>query len=229
MPHLPAANPAPTAVFDLDGTLVDSVPDLAFCLNAVLAGRGLGPYARGVVAALVGDGAPVLIARAFAGRGAVPDADAVAEYLERYTGRLAVDTVAYDGVAEALDRLDRAGWVLAVCTNKPEAHARGVLAALGLAGHFAAVGGGDSFPTRKPDPGHLAATIAAAGGNPALAVMVGDHANDLRAASGLGAPAIFALWGYSGPETGESAASVAASARDVPLIAARLLGVALPG
>ena len=227
MPRLPVSSPAPTAVFDLDGTLVDSVPDLAFCLNAVLEGRGLAPYARGEVAAMVGDGAPVLIARAFAGRGAVPDAAAVAEYLERYAGRLAVDTVAYEGVAEALELLGRAGWVLAVCTNKPEAHARGVLAALGLARHFAAVGGGDSFPTRKPDPAHLAATIAAAGGEVVRAVMVGDHANDLLAASGLGMPAIFARWGYSGPEVGEAAASSAAAARDVPLIAARLLGASL--
>jgi phosphoglycolate phosphatase len=95
--------------------------------------------------------------------------------------------------------LGNAGWRLAVCTNKPEAAARVLLSGLGLDRHFSALGGGDSFPMRKPDPGHLRATLAAAGAAPEQAVMIGDHANDMLAARGAGVRAIFAGWGY-GPQ-----------------------------
>ena len=86
------------------------------------------------------------------------------------------------------------GWRLAVCTNKPVVPARAVLAQFGIAALFRAVGGGDSFPTRKPDPAHLLATMGEAGGG--RAVMIGDHVNDMLAARGAGIPAIFAGWGY---------------------------------
>jgi phosphoglycolate phosphatase len=102
-----------------------------------------------------------------------------------------------------------AGWQLAVCTNKPEAAARVLLAGLGLDGHFSALGGGDSFPMRKPDPGHLRATLAAAGAAPEDAVMIGDHRNDIEAAHGAGVRAIFAGWGY-GPHSMAGGAPIAA-------------------
>ncbi len=85
---------------------------------------------------------------------------------------------------------------MAVCTNKPEAAARKLLEELGLADRFAALGGGDSFPVRKPDPRHLLATLAAAGADRQRAVMIGDHRNDVQAAAGAGVPCIFAGWGY---------------------------------
>ena len=132
-------------------------------------------------------------------------------------------TRAFPGVPETLRLLAGAGWRLAVCTNKPEAPARTLLAALGLDGFFAAIGGGDSFPVRKPDPRHLLATLEAAGGAPGRAVMAGDHHNDMLCAAGLGMPAIFAAWGYGPPEVGAQAAAVAQHFSDLPEIAARLV------
>ena len=116
------------------------------------------------------------------------------------------------------------GWRLAVCTNKPEAPARALLRAFGLDGLIAAIGGGDSFPVRKPDPAHLLATLKAAGGDPAHAVMAGDHANDVAAARGAGVPCVFAAWGYGPPEMAEGAAAVADDFAGLVRIARRLVG-----
>ena len=213
-----------TLVLDLDGTLVDSVPDLTTALNRLMAARHLPGFAEAEVVRLVGDGALALVERAFAARGQATDAAALPDFLADYGAHAAVRTRAFPGVPETLRALAGAGWTLAVCTNKPEAPARALLAALDLDGFFAAIGGGDSFPVRKPDPGHLLATLQAAGGSPARAVMAGDHHNDLLAAAGLGMPAIFAAWGYGGPEIGGQAAAVAQHFSELPAIATRLLG-----
>ncbi len=213
-----------TIVFDLDGTLVDSVPDLAAALNRLLAARGLAPLSEAEVTPMVGDGVPKLIERAFAARGQSADAAAVATYTADYAEHASERSRAFPGVAETLPALAAAGWKLAVCTNKPLAASRALLAALGLDGFFAAIGAGDSFAVRKPDPAHLAATLHAAGGSPARAMMVGDHRNDLVAAAGLGIPSVFAAWGYGLPEWAEGAAAVARHFGDLPAIAARLLG-----
>lgn len=210
-----------TLVLDLDGTLVDSVPDLRAALNRVLEARGLAPYAAPEVQAMVGDGARMLVQRGLAGRGAEMDEAALAAFLADYGEHVAVETRPYPAVPETLALLRAEGWGLAVCTNKPEQPARALLAALGLDGFFAAVGGGDSFPMRKPDPGHLSATLAAAGGTPGQAVMVGDHHNDIHAAAGAGLASIWASWGYGTNVTGASA--VAARFADLPELAARLL------
>ncbi len=212
-----------TILFDLDGTLVDSVPDLTTALNRLLAGRGLAGFAQADVVPMVGDGARVLVERAFAARDGVADDAAVAAFVADYTEHVAGDTRAYPGVIETLAGLRAAGWVCAVCTNKPEAAARKLLAALGIGEQFAAVGGGDSFPVRKPDPRHLLATLDAAGGAPDRAVMVGDHHNDVAAAAGAGLPCIFAAWGYSVRNAGADAAAVAERFDAVPAIAERLL------
>jgi phosphoglycolate phosphatase len=208
-------------VLDLDGTLVDSVPDLAASLNRLMAARKLPPFAGPEVQAMVGDGAAALVARGFAARGVVPDASALADFLVDYTANAAVASRPYPGVAETLEGLRAQGWTLAVCTNKPEVPARGLLAALKLDGFFAAVGGGDSYPVRKPDPGHLLATLKAAGGTPDRAVMVGDHHNDIHAAHGAGTASIWAAWGYGVKVSGATAD--AARFTDLPEIAGRLL------
>ncbi len=212
-----------TLVLDLDGTLVDSVPDLTAALNRLMAARGLPGFAGPEVTRMVGDGAPALVERAFAARGRAPDAAALAGFLADYGANAAVQTRAFPDVPETLRHLAEAGWKLAVCTNKPEAPARSLLAALGLEGFFAAIGGGDSFPVRKPDPRHLLATLQAAGGTPGCAVMAGDHHNDVLAGAGLGMPVIFAAWGYGAPEVGAEAAAVAQRFSDLPVIAGRLL------
>jgi phosphoglycolate phosphatase len=201
--------------FDLDGTLTDSVPDIAAAVNRTLAARGFAALPEPAIAAMVGDGLLPLIERAFAAVGAVPDESAARDYLEDYESRVAVDTKLYPGVPEALDRLRADGWTLAVCTNKPERAARLLLEALGVADKFAAIGGGDSFAAHKPDPLHLRSTISAAGGTTERALMVGDHHNDVRAATGCGVRAIFAGWGYGRPGMEQGAVAIA---KDFPAL-----------
>jgi phosphoglycolate phosphatase len=160
----------------------------------------------------------VLLERAFAARGVVLDEVGFAHFMADYEANAAVLTRPFDGIPELLRDLTDAGWRLAVCTNKPAAAARVLLSGLGLDGHFSALGGGDSFPMRKPDPGHLRATLAAAGVSAESAVMIGDHANDMLAARGAGVRAIFAGWGYGPP----SMAGGAPIARDVAAVRALL-------
>jgi phosphoglycolate phosphatase len=213
-----------TLLLDLDGTLVHSVPDLAAALNRLLLAHGLAALSQPEVAAIVGDGVAKLVERAFAARGRAPDAGAVAAFSADYGAHAAVETMPYPGVADALRSLSDEGWRLAVCTNKPEAAARTLLGALDLARYFAAVGGGDSFAVRKPDPRHLLATLTAAGGDAGKAVMAGDHANDIAAALGAGLPCIFAAWGYGPATMAEGAVAVAQNFPELADIARRLLG-----
>ena len=199
------------------------MPDIAAALNRTLAARGLAPFSERETAAMVGDGSDRLLARAFAARGAMPDAQALPELVADYAAHATVQTRLFPGVAATLAALRAQGWTLAVCTNKLEAAARTLLGALGILPLLSAVGGADTVPARKPDPAHLLVTLAAAGGVPGRAVMLGDHANDVRAAQAAGMPAIFAAWGYGAPSMADGAAAVAARVEDVPPIAARLL------
>jgi phosphoglycolate phosphatase len=212
-----------TLLLDLDGTLVHSVPDLAAALNRLMRARGLAGFSQPETARMVGDGVARLVERAFAARGRDPDADAIAAFSADYQAHATEETRAYPGVAEGLRSLADAGWKLAVCTNKPEAAARTILSALGLGPLLAAVGGGDSFAVRKPDPAHLLATLEAAGGDHARALAAGDHANDVLAARGAGIPCIFASWGYGPPSMAEGATAVAGDFAELVAISRRLL------
>jgi phosphoglycolate phosphatase len=204
-----------TLLLDLDGTLVDSAPDLRAALNRLMAARRLPPFTLAEVTAMVGDGARALVERALAARAQPFDKPALDAFLDDYTRHAAVETRPYAGIEAVLDCLAEAGWRLAVCTNKPEAAARELLEALGLAGRFAALGGGDSFATRKPDPRHLLATLARADAAPQGAAMVGDHRNDVAAARAAGLPVVFAGWGY-GPLAMADGAPVAATPAELP-------------
>ena len=188
-----------------------------------MAARGFAPFGDAEVARMVGDGAQVLLDRAFSARAARPDAAALAAFLDDYTAHSAVASRLYPGVADTLAGLRDRGWRLAVCTNKPEVPARHVLAALGVDHFFAAVGGGDSFPVRKPDPRHLLATLEAAGGRIPDTLMAGDHANDVAAASGAGIGCVFAAWGYGTPAMAAGAAAIAESFDELAVLADRLL------
>jgi phosphoglycolate phosphatase len=212
---------------DLDGTLIDSAPDIAAALNRRLAAAGLGPLSLTAITRMIGDGAKVLLTRGFAaaGRplaGAALDAEAEA-YIADYERNALVETRPYPGVPETLAALAEAGHTLAVVTNKPAGATRIVLDALGLAGLFAAVAGGDSFAVRKPDPGHLLGALAALDTPPADAVMVGDHRNDLLAARGAGVASVYAAFGY-GEEDHAALGAVAAIDRfaDLPAVLATL-------
>ena len=213
---------APTLILDLDGTLVDSVPDLRAALNRLMQSRELSAFSYAETAAMVGDGAAAMVRRAFDARHTALDATAIEDFLHDYDVNAAVDSKLYPGVASTLNWFLDKGWRLAVCTNKPEAPARKLLAAMGIADRFASIGGGDSFPSRKPDPAHLLATLAAAGGVPNAAVMAGDHANDVAAAIAANVPCIFCAWGYGVPEIGHGADAVAQRFSDLPTVVGSL-------
>ncbi len=209
--------PPPTClIFDLDGTLVDSIPDLAACINRVLATRGLPPLSPAQVTGMVGDGAAVLLRRVFGFYKMLPDDDAMKDFLTDYTAHTADESVPYPGAIATLQQLHAAGFIMGVCTNKPEAPARQLLQQLGIAHLFAAISGGDSFAVRKPDPGHLLGAIAATGGTPRRAVMIGDHANDMQAAWSAGVPGIFVQWGYGGAEMAAGAIAEASRFEEIP-------------
>lgn len=210
-------------LLDLDGTLVDSVPDLAAALNRLMAARGLPPFSLAETARMVGDGVEALVRRAFAAHGQTPSAADIAAYVADYGAHYAVAARLYPGVDATLRSMRADGWRLAVCTNKLEQPARRLLQALGVGELFVAVGGGDSFPVRKPDPAHLLATLERAGGSPRSAVMAGDHANDVAGARGAGIPSIFAAWGYGAPDMAHGADAIAGSFPELPGLASALL------
>ena len=206
---------------DLDGTLIDSAPDLAAALNRRLAAAGLAPHSVAAVSRMIGDGARVLVTRGFAACGRpLDDATLTAETaasLEDYEANALVETRPYPEVEPTLAALREAGFTLAVVTNKPEAAARLVLRELGLDRYLETVAGGDTFAAHKPDPRHLSGALAQLGIAPERAVMVGDHRNDLLAARGAGVAAIYARFGYSDedPAAFGAAASIARFA-DLP-------------
>ncbi len=214
---------SPVLLMDLDGTLIDSVPDLLGALNRMGKQRGFRPFDRAEVTPMVGDGIRPLLERVFAARGAPFDETAEAPYVADYTAHSADETRPFPGVVDTLKTFADAGWKLAVCTNKAAKPTHAVLAALGLTPFLSAIGGGDSFPTRKPDPGHVLSTLEMAGGSVHQAVMVGDHRNDVLAATGAHVPCIFAAWGYGPLSMAEGAAAVADRFADLPRIAEGLL------
>jgi phosphoglycolate phosphatase len=196
-----------TIIFDLDGTLVDSAPDLHRSLNAVLAEQGRAPVSLADIRAMVGDGAAKLVERGFADTGSPVDTAALPGLVERFlvyysAGQHAL-TRAFPGVQETLTELAARGCRLGICTNKPYRPTLEILDVLGLAGLFAAVAGGDSLPVRKPDPGHLLGTIEMAGGRVDDAVMIGDSHNDVAVARAAGVPVVLVTFGYTRVPVGE--------------------------
>lgn len=210
----------PTLLLDLDGTLVDTVPDLLASLNRLMDSRKLPALSAAEVIPMIGDGAAVLVRRAMAARGREATPADVQALLADYTAHVADGSRLFPGVEPTLRAMAADGWRLAVCTNKPVVASRELLATLGVLALFAAVGGGDSYRTRKPDPKHLLSTLADAGGRADAAVMVGDHHNDVQAAAGAGVPCIFAAWGY-----GAAPAEVAATAQAFPEVAGLARGL----
>jgi phosphoglycolate phosphatase len=186
--------------FDLDGTLIDSAPEIAGAVNALLAERGRPALALDRVTSMVGDGSAALVARAFAASGdALGEAahrEALARFLEIYEAWPADPGQVYPGVAATLDALAASGLRLGLCTNKPERVTRAVLEAVGLARFFAVVAGGDTLAVRKPDPRHLAHVLDGMGVAPRRAAMVGDNAHDMAVARALGVPGIAVSYGY---------------------------------
>lgn len=195
------ASPQPIVVFDLDGTLVDTAPDLIHTLNSTLAAEGIPAIPPEIARPMIGGGVRALIERALMERGQYPGEAAMdalfARYIRHYQDHIADRSRPYPGLEAALDRLGMEGFTLAVCTNKYEALSLRLLDALGLASRFAAICGQDTFPMKKPDPDMLRLTIAQAGGDPARAIMVGDSETDIRVARAAGIPVIGVDFGYT--------------------------------
>lgn len=191
----------PTIVFDLDGTLIDTAPDLVDTLNVVFAREGLPPVPYDTARSLIGGGARAMIARGIEAEGRVltpaKHDQLFAEFIAHYTDHIADRSRPFPGLIEALDDLTARGCRFAVCTNKLERLSLLLLRALKLADRFAAICGQDTFGIQKPDPEVLRRTIAAAGGNPQRAVMVGDSATDIRTARAAGIPVIAVDFGYT--------------------------------
>jgi phosphoglycolate phosphatase len=190
-----------TIVFDLDGTLVDTAPDLIATLNAVLAREGYGAVAYEEARTMIGGGARHMLARALTRQGVALTPAAVdrlfADFLAYYAAHIADHSRPFPGLEQNLDRLAAQGDRLAVCTNKLEQLSVLLLERLGLAGRFAAICGQDTFGVQKPDPEIFRQTVRRAGGDPRHAVMVGDSVTDIRTARAAGAPVIAVDFGYT--------------------------------
>ncbi len=188
-------------VFDLDGTLFDTAPDLIAAVNHAVALAGGVPAAPDVLRPVVSFGGREMIRAGLKLSGldhADPAVDELfPEFVHYYSRNIAVHTVPFPGLLPELDRLQARGVLLAVCTNKLAGLTWPLLAELGLNHRFGAVTGRDSFPVHKPDPRHLLGTIARAGGNPTRAVMIGDSNTDVLTAKSAGVPVVGVTFGYT--------------------------------
>jgi len=179
--------PADLLVFDLDGTLIDSLADLAAAVNQTLADLDRPPLPLTTVARYVGDGARMLIRRSLGSQASEADADRALERFYRHYGSgLLEETRLYPGAEEALKAFARAGKRLAVLTNKPERFSAAIVEGLGCGTRFERIYGGDSFSSKKPDPEGLRRIISETGAAPERTLMIGDSAVDIRTARNAG-------------------------------------------
>jgi phosphoglycolate phosphatase len=184
-------------VFDLDGTLIDSAPQILAAANKIFHSKGLGPFPQAIVRGFIGNGVGVLVSRlmAHAGLAETPDrhAEMVGSFVSIYEEAFDL-TKLYPGAAEALTNLAEAGHQLGICTNKPIGPTRAVLRHFGLADRFSVIIGGDSLPQRKPDPAPLQAALAQLGSGPAL--FIGDSEVDAETAHAAQVPLALFTGGY---------------------------------
>jgi phosphoglycolate phosphatase len=190
-----------TIVFDLDGTLVETAPDLISALNFVLDREGLAPVPLHAARNMIGAGARKLIERGLEAEGrnmTVKELDRMtADFIDYYAEHIADASRPFEGLERALDDLTASGCRLAVCTNKLEWLSKRLLDQLGLTPRFAAICGADTFGVAKPDPAILQQTVARAGGQLASTIMVGDAGTDIGVARRAGVPVIGVSFGYT--------------------------------
>ena len=190
-----------TVVFDLDGTLVDTAPDLINALNAVLAREGLPPVPLASARNMIGAGVRKLVERGLEAEGVEVTPAELArmmdDFISHYAEHIADDSRPFEGLEAALDELAGDGYRLAVCTNKLEWLSRRLLDRLSLSARFAAICGADTFGVSKPDPAILRQTVARAGGALAETIMVGDAGTDVGVARRAGVPVIGVSFGYT--------------------------------
>jgi phosphoglycolate phosphatase len=190
-----------TIVFDLDGTLVDTAPDLIAALNFVLGREGIAPLPLHSARNMIGAGARKLIERGLEVEGValgVADIDRLMrDFIDYYAAHIADASRPFEGLEAALDDLGAQGYRFAVCTNKLEWLSKRLLDQLGLSRRFSAICGADTFGVAKPDPVILQQTVARAGGHIAATIMVGDAGPDIGVARRAGTPVIGVEFGYT--------------------------------
>jgi phosphoglycolate phosphatase len=217
-----------TIAFDLDGTLVESAPDLVATLNVLLAREGIAPLPLSQARDMIGQGARSLLAKGFEASGAdiaEPRLSVLFDrFIAHYREHIADESYVFPGVTDALDVLSGAGAKLVVCTNKQTDLSVALLEALGIAHRFAAIVGPDAALAAKPDARHLIVAIEAGGGSPERAIMVGDSVSDAGAARAAGVPLILVSFGYTPVPARELGADVLIDHfDDLPAACARLL------
>ena len=187
-------------VWDLDGTLVDSAPDLATALNAVLDKRGFFTHSIEVVRTMIGNGVPKLVERGFNAVGMRPQTaqldELVAMFVKEYKTCATEHTRPYPHIVETLEKIHAMSIPMGVCTNKPEAFTQQILEGLGLAKYFSSVVGGDTTSTRKPDPQPVLACLRGLVSEPVSSLMIGDSVHDVHAAHAAGVTVAVVPWGY---------------------------------
>lgn len=187
-------------VWDLDGTLIDSAPDICRALNSVLADAGLETQQEQAVRTMIGNGVPKLVERGFEAVGRPLSASEldvmVGQFMAHYSANPTAHTRMYPGVAETLEKLAAAGVKQGLCTNKPEAVTRSILHQLNIDQYFSAVVGGDTTDARKPDPKPLQVCIDAMGATVGGTIMIGDSAVDAGSARALRVPIGLVAHGY---------------------------------
>lgn len=187
-------------VWDLDGTLVDSAPDLATALNAVLDKRGFFTHSVDVVRTMIGNGVPKLVERGFNAVGMRLDAaqldELVAMFVQEYKTCATEHTRPYPNIVETLEKIHGMNIPMGVCTNKPEAFTRQILEDLSLAEYFSSVVGGDTTSSRKPDPQPVLACLRGLVSEPVSSLMIGDSVHDVHAAHAAGVTVGVVPWGY---------------------------------
>lgn len=192
--------PPAAILFDLDGTLIDTAPDLAAAVDHALISQGRPAVGLDAVRDMVGDGAAVMVARGLEATGGQTEAlfeAALKAFYDHYAVHFADRSRPFPGLLECLKRLRAAGHKLAVCTNKHERFALPLLEALDMTRYFDAITGGDSFAFRKPDPRHLAGTLERLGPGIGWAAMIGDSRNDIEAARAARMPSVAVTFGYT--------------------------------
>ena len=190
-----------TLVFGLDGTLVETAPDLHAALNHTLAHKGLAPVTLDTIRMMIGDGAKAMIRKGLDFHQAPIDQAEIDKtlwpiFLDFYSAHITRLSTPFEDSMSCLSALQQDGATLAVCTNKAQGLAEQVLSGLQMDRQFKAIVGGDELPVKKPNAHHLLETIARSGGNPARAIMVGDSQTDEKAARNAGLPFVFVSFGY---------------------------------
>lgn len=191
----------PTIVFDLDGTLIDTAPDILGTLDDILTREGIPLLPHDEAIAFIGIGSRAMLERALVKAGHVSTSERVdnlfADFHAHYATRLAVNSRPFPGAVKALFALQEQGHRLAICTNKMERHSLSLIEQIGLAHFFNAICGRDTFEFCKPDGRHISATVQRAGGKASHAIMIGDTITDFNAARNAGVPSIGVRFGYS--------------------------------